>query len=518
MDGRGKRSKLMVLLALLLALAPLMGAAPPAQAAAEDVAMFYDALAAYGTWVDYADYGPVWYPTGVAQDWRPYVNGRWVPTPEGWVFETEEPWGWACYHYGNWFPTPEYGWVWVPGATWYPSTAAWRTSDEYVGWAPIPPPNYVPAAPFYPPEGYYAGTPLLDLLTAPFWIFAQAAGFLLGFGQPYYPTYSYDNCGCLAPFDYVPFLFPAAPFVTDCFYPFYAPGGFFFFGPPFPYVARVCRIDTGRLHDFVDRVNIGHIRNGVPSREILERHPFLRDAVPDAVREGKRFEVHWVDFRQAERNLNRPDAVSRPRDIPRLKAEIPKALVVPRRETGPEAWKGMKGMELPSGAQGKVTPQMEERMRRPEKGALLPGAPKAGAVAPEVIRGTKREVAPEKAPEVIKPKIPREVRPTTPSGEFLPRARAVQRPLWTPEESRQQQLQQERFRQRQLQIQQGEQRRMQQPGFREFQARQQEILRQRQIQPAPAREFRPVAPREFRGPSGGGGGGGGRPAAPRGKE
>jgi len=112
--------------------------------------MFYDGLAPYGNWVDYGKYGPVWYPTKVSSSWRPYLDGRWTPSHEGWAFETSEPWGWATYHYGNWMPTTEYGWVWSPGSTWYPSTAAWRTSDDYVGWAPPPPP------PYFPPPGLFS--------------------------------------------------------------------------------------------------------------------------------------------------------------------------------------------------------------------------------------------------------------------------------------------------------------------------------------------------------------------------
>jgi hypothetical protein len=132
-----------VVVAGLLAVLLLGSLATPAAAGTEDVALFYDELSPYGQWVDYGNYGPVWYPSRVSENWRPYLDGRWVPTADGWVFETNEPWGWATYHYGNWMPTPEHGWVWAPGRTWYPSTAAWRTSDEFIGWAPIPPPNYV---------------------------------------------------------------------------------------------------------------------------------------------------------------------------------------------------------------------------------------------------------------------------------------------------------------------------------------------------------------------------------------
>src|SRR5512136_2221648 len=118
-------------IALGLGLVPIgIIGAGPAQAGMEDVSMFYEELSPYGQWVDYENYGPVWYPTQVEQDWRPYVNGRWVPTDQGYIFETQEAWGWATYHYGNWMPTDAYGWVWVPGRTWYPSTVTWRNSPE----------------------------------------------------------------------------------------------------------------------------------------------------------------------------------------------------------------------------------------------------------------------------------------------------------------------------------------------------------------------------------------------------
>src|SRR5512139_919195 len=103
-------------LVLFWQLALMAGPTSPVTAATpEDVAMFYNELAQYGAWVNYGKYGQVWYPTRVSENWRPYVDGRWVPTDDGWIFETDEPWGWAAYHFGNWMPTEEYGWVWAPG-------------------------------------------------------------------------------------------------------------------------------------------------------------------------------------------------------------------------------------------------------------------------------------------------------------------------------------------------------------------------------------------------------------------
>ena len=525
MDRKAAKSKLVAVLALVAALTLVAGAAAPAWGGAEDVAMFYDSLAPNGAWVDYADYGPVWYPSGVSDDWRPYVNGRWVASPEGWVFETGEPWGWATYHYGNWFPTPEYGWVWNPGRTWYPSTVAWRTSDEYVGWAPIPPPNYVPQPAFYPAGGYYPGAPLVDLLTAPFWIFAGAANFLLGFGQPFIPTYSYYGCGCLAPFGYYPYFWPNTSFLTNCFYPFWAPGAFFFFGPSFPFIARVHHIDIDRFHEFVNRADFRKFHNVLPSREIMDRHPFLRDAVPEAVREGRRFDVRQADFNRVQREIARPNAVAPPRNVPGLKAEIPKALVVPHKETGPEALRGMKGMGLPRGAV-KETPQMREQMRRAAPTPKVEAPAKPGFAVPPGVKGEKAVPLPpglkgptsEQKMQMEKAAPRREV---TPPEVIRPRrAPEAPRPIWTPEELQQQRLQQERSRQRQEQFRQQEQQRLQQPGFREFQGRQQELMRQRQVEPRRAPEFRPApAPRPEGHPApaprgGGGGGGGGHPAGP----
>ena len=231
MMARQRPLGFMVALAFVLILSP--GFTGAARAASEDVAMFYDDLSQLGQWVEYENYGPVWRPSGVAEDWRPYTDGRWVPTTDGNVFESQEPWGWATYHYGNWMPTEGYGWVWVPGRTWYPSTVEWRTSPEsepvessYVGWAPTPPPDYVPPQ-GYAPADYYQGSPATDSLSSPLWIFARAAQFLLGFGQPYTPAYSYMGSGMLMPPTYVPVFYPQTEYIQAYATPTYYPPAFF---------------------------------------------------------------------------------------------------------------------------------------------------------------------------------------------------------------------------------------------------------------------------------------------------
>ena len=102
---------------------------------------FYSKLDPYGDWRETADYGYVFQPRAAegSRKWRPYTNGRWVYTEAGWTWVSEEPFGWATYHYGRWTRLRNIGWVWVPGDEWAPAWVSWRKSDEYVGWAPLPP-------------------------------------------------------------------------------------------------------------------------------------------------------------------------------------------------------------------------------------------------------------------------------------------------------------------------------------------------------------------------------------------
>ncbi len=75
----------------------------------------YDDLDDYGSWDTGTEYGPVWYPRGVAVDWAPYRVGHWVWTgPWGWTWVESEPWGYAPFHYGRWAYVGS-RWGWVPG-------------------------------------------------------------------------------------------------------------------------------------------------------------------------------------------------------------------------------------------------------------------------------------------------------------------------------------------------------------------------------------------------------------------
>jgi hypothetical protein len=125
---------------VFIALTCFLGALREGRAAAAvNVDFFYTALEPYGEWVDVEDYGYCWHPNGVDADWRPYTVGHWAYTDAGWTWISDEPFGWVTFHYGRWADLDDVGWVWVPDAEWAPAWVSFRNSEEYVGWAPLPP-------------------------------------------------------------------------------------------------------------------------------------------------------------------------------------------------------------------------------------------------------------------------------------------------------------------------------------------------------------------------------------------
>lgn len=100
---------------------------------------FYSSLSPEGEWLQCDGGVYAWRPFGVAATWRPYYNGRWCWTDEGWYWASDEPWAWATYHYGRWYYDDFYGWVWIPGYDWAPAWVEWRYGGGFIGWAPLSP-------------------------------------------------------------------------------------------------------------------------------------------------------------------------------------------------------------------------------------------------------------------------------------------------------------------------------------------------------------------------------------------
>jgi hypothetical protein len=112
----------------------------------EDFGFFHDSLAPYGDWMNVAGHGACWKPD-VGSDWAPYTDGYWAYTDVGWTWVSHEPFGSIVYHYGRWLLTSR-GWCWVPGPDWSPAWVSWRTGEDYIGWAPLP-----PEVPWHPNRG-----------------------------------------------------------------------------------------------------------------------------------------------------------------------------------------------------------------------------------------------------------------------------------------------------------------------------------------------------------------------------
>ena len=97
-------------------------------------------LSQYGSFTQHPRYGEVWVPSVTPQGWHPYPPCMWVASKRfGWYFNDPSPWGAIVHHYGRWGHDPQMGWVWVPGNEFSPGWVLWRTSKDYVGWAPMLP-------------------------------------------------------------------------------------------------------------------------------------------------------------------------------------------------------------------------------------------------------------------------------------------------------------------------------------------------------------------------------------------
>ncbi len=111
-------------------------------AQAQEPSQFKSILSAHGAFQAHAKYGEVWVParTTVPEGWHPYPSCNWVFSKDlGWYFDDKTPWGSIVHHYGRWAHDRDLGWVWVKGGEFSPGWVVWRTSDTWVGWAPMPP-------------------------------------------------------------------------------------------------------------------------------------------------------------------------------------------------------------------------------------------------------------------------------------------------------------------------------------------------------------------------------------------
>ena len=282
--------------------------------------------------------------------------------------------------------------------------------NSYVGWAPIPPPDYTPPE-GYAPAGYYSGMPQDNLLTSPFWIFAQAASFLLGFGQPYGPTYSYLYQPCLVPPAYVPVFFGQTVFCSGYYAPSYYPAGYFgrgfvgaySYGPPVNYITRVTNINTTVYNRTVNynTTNLTRFHNVMAPPGVLSGNPAIRHIQPQALTEGRALPPaqRLTNVNLARANLNKPNIMAAPGNVRPLTARIPKAPP----GAAQAVRTGIPGAGLPARSMIKLNPAQQAAI------AKVPAAQQIHPVAPP-----------------LRPTV--SGKPAAPAGAFKPEAR----PGYTP--------------------------------------------------------------------------------------
>ncbi len=152
-------------------------------------------LSQYGRFVQHQKYGEVWVPTVTPQGWHPYPPCNWVNSKQyGWYYDDKTPWGQIVHHYGRWVYDAQMGWIWTPGSEFSPGWVVWRTSPEWVGWAPMLPDQDV--------QQISAS----DFNNAGYWIFVETQKFAQG------------CTGAIAPAAQVPVLLKQTTYVTDIRY------------------------------------------------------------------------------------------------------------------------------------------------------------------------------------------------------------------------------------------------------------------------------------------------------------
>jgi hypothetical protein len=123
-------------------------------------------LDANGNWYNVPGQGQVWSPYQASNpEWEPYGNGYWMWTPQfGYVWVSDNSWGYTPYQCGLWSWYSGFGWGWSPGMA---GCAPWWNDGIYgvnvangPGWwhKPLPPrgPHRDPGAPRGPGNGHPA--------------------------------------------------------------------------------------------------------------------------------------------------------------------------------------------------------------------------------------------------------------------------------------------------------------------------------------------------------------------------
>ena len=336
------------------------------------VSVFHRTLAPYGRWITTASYGDVWAPS-VSVGWQPYVNGEWYYTDCGWTWASSDPWGDIPFHYGTWAWVPPYGWVWVPGTVWAPAWVTWAYSDDFIGWAPVPPSFALSAS-------GYVGTPVV--LASSRYVFVPTRQFV-----------GVRVASVRVPLRRNTSIFAHTTRTTR----FQVAGGVLHNVGPTP--QRIARVAGHRIDPVpVARAGVHPVRltrSGVaPERRFAVVAPRAERAA--AISKTSTV-THARPSRSAERSHPASSANARPAQAPRRPAAErakPEARPVKAVSKPSKHGSSVAKTETASSRAAKPAPRPEERAARPPK----PSNPRAPQPRPRTVR---REASPHGQPERV---------------------------------------------------------------------------------------------------------------------
>ena len=138
--------------------------------------------------------------------------------------------------------------------------------------------------------------------------------------------------GVLVPPTYVPVFYSRTRIIPAYATPTYYPpaffggrrfgAGYYDMGPSAAYISRVTNINQTVINQTIIRnsTNFTRIHNVVPPRAVIDRHGYLRQIIPPALAQGQRLPAPRLapNAKVAQVNLNRPNFVPPPKNVPRI--------------------------------------------------------------------------------------------------------------------------------------------------------------------------------------------------------
>ena len=99
----------------------------------------------------------------------------------------------------------------------------------------------------------------------------------------------------------------------------------------------------------------------VPPRGVIDRHGYIRQIIPPALAQGQRLPPPRLapNVKLAQVNLNRPNFVPPPKNVPRITATIPRV-----QPAALQPGRGLPGTALPAKATMPLTPQMTQQIQK----------------------------------------------------------------------------------------------------------------------------------------------------------